>query len=188
MHMSDLLNAELAIVRERLGKADLRILETGCIRNDSERYRINDGWSTLTFAEHVHQFGGTHVSIDLDIAAAQRVLKRFNLENGDIALLPGYSIDVMTHLLVQEGPYSKDVILLDSDNDPNLILHEFFIAQRMLTPGGVILIDDVGLDDSSTDGTKGRAVLPWAHKHGLKYRMETRHGDGYVTNVVVMPL
>lgn len=203
MHMSKLLNAELEQFSNGLGRRDLRILETGCIRNDAETYRINDGWSTLTFAEWVRDNGGSSTSIDLDVAAAHRVLKRESLIGGEltvdpghngsftsnrITLIQGYSVRVLANMLAQGDKHSFDLILLDSENDPDLILHEFFIARHLVIPGGLIMIDDVSLDPSSPDGSKGDAVVPWAEANGLPVRKVVRTGEGYVTNVVVLEM
>lgn len=213
MHMNDLLNSELEALAERLSGPDLDILETGCIRNGGEQYRINDGWSTWTFATWVKKHGGSMRSIDLDVSVAHMVLMRDGLmgdspgleptQEGSIfwregkatkgrshersfGLTQGYSVDVMAELLRRNGPESFDVILLDSDNDPNLILHEFFIAKHLIRPRGLILVDDVG--GSEGDATKGDAVVPWADTHLIPYRTLTRTGDGYVTNVIALEL
>lgn len=201
MHMNELLNGELEKLAAQVGTRELDILETGCIRNGGEQYRINDGWSTWTFAKWVKDNGGTSASIDLDVSVAHMVLMRDGLmpdapgleptqegkiSAGDIHLHQGYSVDVLAKMLNGLGPSSFDMILLDSDNDPNLILHEFFVAKHLLRDGGVILIDDVG--GTEGDATKGDAIVPWADTHSIPYRTLTRTGDGYVTSVVVLDM
>jgi hypothetical protein len=201
MHMNELLNGELEKLAAQVGTRELDILETGCIRNGGEQYRINDGWSTWTFAKWVKDNGGMSMSIDLDVSVAHMVLMRDGLmedspgleptEEGQIVtdgihLHQGYSVDVLVKTLSKCGPSSFDMILLDSDNDPNLILHEFFVAKHLVREGGVILIDDVG--GTEGDATKGDAIVPWAQTHSIPYRTLTRTGDGYVTSVVVLEM
>ena len=201
MHMNDLLNSELEALADRSGHRGMKILETGCIRNGGEQYRINDGWSTWTFAQWVKKNGGVSMSVDLDVSVAHMVLMNDGLmEDGpgleptqegaivtkNVILHQGYSVDVLGKLLVEMGPSVFDVILLDSDNDPNLILHEFFVAKHLVREGGLIMIDDVG--GTEGDATKGDAIVPWADTHSIPYRTLTRTGDGYVTSVVVLEM
>jgi hypothetical protein len=201
MHMNELLNGELTALADKVGSKSLHILETGCIRNGGEQYRVNDGWSTWTFAKWVKENGGSTQSIDLDVSVAHMVLTRDGLMTEKPGLEPtqegtiitslvrlhqGYSVDVMAEMLEVGGAKQFDLILLDSDNDPDLILHEFFIAKHLIQPGGLILIDDVG--GTEGDATKGDAIVPWAQTHSIPYRTLTRTGDGYVTNVVVLEM
>lgn len=201
MHMNELLNGELEKMAAQIGSRELRILETGCIRNGGEQYRINDGWSTWTFAKWVQENGGSSTSIDLDVSVAHMVLMRDSLmkdtpgleptqegkiSTGGITLHQGYSVDVLVKILNANGPGQFDMILLDSDNDPNLILHEFFVAKHLIDDEGVILIDDVG--GTEGDATKGDAIVPWADTHSIPYRTLTRTGDGYVTSVVALDM
>jgi hypothetical protein len=201
MHMNELLNGELEALAAKLGRRDLDILETGCIRNGGEQYRINDGWSTWTFATWVKANGGMSMSVDLDVSVAHMVLMKDGLmpdgpgleptqegsiHTGPVKLRQGYSVDVLVEILKLDGPSQFDLILLDSDNDPNLILHEFFAAKHLIRPGGLILIDDVG--GTEGDATKGDAIVPWADTHSIPYRTLTRTGDGYVTSVVVLEM
>lgn len=201
MHMNDLLNSELEALAARSGHNAMRILETGCIRNGGEQYRINDGWSTWTFAQWVKKHGGLSESVDLDVSVAHMVLMNDGLmkegpgleptQEGSITADPvrlhqGYSVDVLVRMLAQGDAEKFDVILLDSDNDPNLILHEFFVAKHLVREGGLIMIDDVG--GTEGDATKGDAIVPWAQTHSIPYRTLTRTGDGYVTSVVVLEM
>lgn len=203
MHMNELLNHELEHVAAEFGTRRLNILETGCIRNDGEQYRINDGWSTWTLAKWVAENGGTSTSIDLDISKAHGVLSRHGLfsggtlpdpgaegavASGGVTLDQGYSVNVLARILASGVRQAFELILLDSDNDPNLILHEFMIAKHLVKPGGTILIDDVSLDNDGPDGSKGDAIVPWAEAHGIPSRTVKRTGDGYVTTVVALEM
>jgi hypothetical protein len=206
MHLSEILNAELGKLRERIAAAGERaeraapldIMETGTIRNTGEEYRVNDGWSTLTFAEDVQAHGGSLVAIDLDVSAAREVLQARGLDHL-VTLHQGYSIDVLAGMLASAFGNAKktsggrltlggagfvDVAFLDSDNDSGLTLGEYMIVNHMMRSPGLIMVDDVDLD--STGVVKGHQIVPWLDAHGTPYRLEKRHGDGYETGVLVI--
>lgn len=184
MHLSELFKAELAGFRRRTGREALTMLETGTIRNEGAQYQKNDGWSTVTLAEDVRDNGGSLLSIDLSVAASESVLSSMDLRKY-VELRQGYSVDVLADILSlpPEDRPSFDVVLLDSDNDGNLILHEFLVVQYLMAPGALLLIDDVDLN--STGVVKGHAIAPWLERHGVKYRIETRTGDNYKTGVLI---
>jgi len=181
-HLSKLLQTELALFRERVGRDDLVILETGSIRGEGEQYHQNDGWSTLTFAEQVRDYGGKLISIDLDTRAAHNVLDHYRLHDF-VDLRQGHSIEVMADLLATVAGPLVDVALLDSDNDASLILHEFLVVKRLMRSPGLVLVDDV--DPNSTGVVKGHLLMPWLDANEVEYRLETRTGDGYSTGVLV---
>lgn len=170
-HFSQLLTDELAAYSARTGRTDLAILETGSIRNEAEEYHQNDGWSTLTFAQHVKEHGGSLTSVDLDITAADVVLNRHGLRD-TVNLVQQHSIEFLAGALAEEARY--DVILLDSANDDDLILHEYLLA-RHLGPG-LILVDDV--EPGSATVIKGRKLLPLVQSFGVSWRMLRRTGAG----------
>lgn len=184
MHLSELLTRELDVLRERSGRDTLYILETGSIRNEAEQYHQNDGWSTLTFAEYVSRYEGAVVSVDLDTRAADVVLRRHGLRDR-VDLIQEHSIAALAALVADPAQHeSFDVILLDSDNDDDLILHEYLLASYLLAPGGLLLVDDV--EPGSDLVVKGRKLLPWLDKAGVTYRLETRTGADLSTGVLVM--
>lgn len=170
-HFSQLLTAELDAYRERTGSSDLAILETGSIRNEAEEYHQNDGWSTLTFAQYVKEHGGSLTSVDLDIAAADRVLTRHGLRD-TVNLVEQHSIEFLAGEVLTNAQY--DVILLDSENDADLILHEYLLAKN-LGPG-LVLVDDV--EPGSRTVVKGQKLLPLLEQSGAPLRMLRRTGAG----------
>lgn len=180
-HLSNLLNTELATFREQTGRKELVILETGSIRNEAEQYHQNDGWSTLTFAEHVRDFGGKLISIDLETRAADAVLTRHEVRE-HVDLRQGHSIDVLGELLATVSGPLLDVVLLDSDNDASLIMHEFLLAKRLMHSPGLVLVDDV--EPKSALVVKGHQLVPWLANAGIETRLEIRTGDGYSTGVM----
>ncbi|MEW1679277.1 class I SAM-dependent methyltransferase [Streptomyces noursei] len=180
--MSDILTAELATLRERQGRDQLDIVETGSIRNDTEPHRVGDGWSTLIFAQHVATHGGAFMAIDLDTTPAARVLAREGVADA-AALLTGDSVTMLSTLGRQGRTY--DLLLLDSADDPHLILEEFIVAEKIVRPGGTILIDDVAYHHTSY-GSKGGAVLPYLRKTGRPFRVLTRWGGGANIDVIAV--
>jgi predicted O-methyltransferase YrrM len=207
MHLSEILKTELAKLRDRMraeggattaDTVELDIVETGTIRNPGDAYRVNDGWSTLTFAEEVAEQGGTLTAIDLDVSAAEGVLSARGLLEG-VTFFEGHSIDILPGMLANAYARAKkandghvflggdgfvDVAFLDSDNDAALILHEYLIVKRMVRSPGLIMVDDVDVD--STGVVKGHQIVPWLEREGTPYRTEMRHGDGYRTGVLII--
>jgi hypothetical protein len=186
-HLSKLLAAELDAFRAKTGRKNLSILETGSIRNTGEEYHQNDGWSTLTFALQVADHGGSFTSVDLDIDAAETVLTRHGVRE-HVNLVRGHSIDVLAGYLShrEDTRDTFDVVLLDSENDASLIMHEFLLVKRMLSIPALILVDDVELNSATV--VKGHQLVPWLQAAGIPYRVETRTGDGYSTGVLVFEL
>lgn len=178
--MHDALIHELDALRARRGYDELTILETGCIRMEDPTYRDSDGWSTLTFAQYVQTHGGTLTSVDLDTSVAQKVLKEAGLSS-QATFLDGYSVDVLAGMIASERTF--DVIMLDTENDAQLVLHEYLVAKRLCTPGTLIIFDDVDMTNIS-GAVKGHQVVPWFDHHGIPYRMKQRISDQYVTNMV----
>lgn len=162
MHMHEIIAHQLQHLRQVLGSTGLtdghgfNILETGTIRQDTPEHRAGDGWSTLAFAQDAMASGGHVTSIDLDVRTAARVLDREGVADV-VTLREGYSVHWLATMLAAGERF--DVILLDSENDPQLILHEFMIAMHLLRRPGLILVDDV-VPGSNTI-LKGRDLLPW---------------------------
>jgi len=181
VHMHDILDRELAAFATKFQLADLEILETGTIRYDTPEHRDGDGWSTLAFARRAQQYGGHVTSIDLHVETAAKVLAREGVDDY-VTLRSGYSVDWMASMLAAEQRF--DVILLDSENDSQLILHEYMLAMRLLNRPGLLLVDDVVPD--STTVVKGLQLLPWLDAHNLTYEVQSRTGGGVRSGVLVM--
>lgn len=158
----------------------LDILETGTIRGEGEQYRIGDGWSTVAFAEHVRDHGGSVTSIDLDVSTARKVLEEQDLD-GYVTLIEEHSIQALSKLLAAGSRFG--VVLLDSDNDPKLILHEYLIAVRMLRGPGVLMVDDVDLASGMV--LKGHQIVPWLDSENVPYEIVRRDAGGYTTGVLI---
>lgn len=181
MHMHDIIAGQLDTFRRmhRFDQPELSVLETGTIREDTEAHRKGDGWSTLAFARDAAQHGGHVTSIDLATETAARVLSREGVDE-HVTLRSGYSIEWMAAMLAAGQRF--DVILLDSDNDPALILHEFMLAEKLLYRPGLILVDDV-VPDSRTI-RKGELLLPWLRQRGTHFNIFPRTGNGFTSGVL----
>lgn len=188
MTLRDILKADLLA---KFGPdRPLTICETGTIRGDRVEEREGDGWSTIFFAERVKRLHMTDsravVSIDIAVEAADKVLTEQGLRDW-VELRQGYSVDHLAFALSKGQRY--DVILLDSDNDAELILHEFMIAQYLINAGGTIFIDDVRLTHHADDARKGLLVWPWILDHRLPHRVYERGGwNGYRTGVLAVDM
>ena len=179
MHMSTILQTRLDEFQQMHPGRELEILETGTIRQDTEAHRQGDGWSTLTFAQWVAEHGGHVTSIDLHIATAGHVIDREGMDR-HVTLIRGYSVDMMAAMLADGERF--DVILLDSENDAALILHEFMIAKQLLRRPGLILVDDVV--PGSATVVKGAQLAPWLESHGIEYDITARTGGGVHSGVL----
>ena len=177
----DLLNRCLTRQRERSGRGALDIIETGSVRQSSERYRINDGWSTVAFAEHAKVHGGSVTSLDVNTDPAAQVLGRLGLDQ-HVELLARWSIQTLARL-ARDPDRGYDVVYLDSGNDAQLIFHEYLIVSTMLRTPGLVMVDDV--DMTSATVVKGHAVVPWLDHTGVPYTIEPRAGDTYATGVLI---
>lgn len=185
MHLSEILNAELASFRERTGKARLDILETGTIRGTTENYRVGDGWSTITFAEHVKANSGSLTSIDLDISNAELVLKDKRLTKY-VNLIKGSSVQEINALASGKTRATKrsvDVAFLDSGNDASLTFSEYLTVREIMRTPGLIIVDDV--DMNSHEVVKGHEIVPFLQAQGIEHRIIERMGDGFRTGVLV---
>ena len=179
--LGDLIEKHLARTRERLERADLAMLETGSIRNPELRYRDGDGWSTIALATHVRVHGGNVTSIDLNTRTADAVLAAHGMRD-DVHLVTGYSVDVLAGYL-QEGR-KFDFILLDSENDAQLTLHEWYLAHRLINDGGTIMLDDI--EPGSKDVLKGNLIIPHFQRQKIQYKLLRRSKNAVQTGVAVV--
>lgn len=183
MHLSEILRRELTRLQARTGQDKLDIIETGSIRGTGDEYQQNDGWSTVTFAEHVKRYGGSFTSIDLDTSTAATVLKAKRLAS-HVNLVQGNSLDVLPEVI---AGVQFDVAFLDSDNNASLIFNEFLIMRDAMRSPGLIIVDDV--DIVSQEVVKGHDILPYARQHKIPHRIIKRDGEpGFHIGVLVFDL
>lgn len=181
MTLAEIIAAEMDALRARTGRTALTYVETGTIRVDGAAHQVDDGWSTVEAARQVAAHGGAAISIDLETGVAATVLARLGLAE-HVRLVRGDSLQALNDLFA--AGTRADVILLDSDNDPDLIMSEFRLARRIDTIPGTILIDDV--DPGSGTARKGDRVLPWLDTVGARYEICRRTGLHYSTGVLIL--
>lgn len=183
MHMHHIIAAQLQTFRALFRGDDptcpLNILETGTIREDTSAHQQGDGWSTLAFAQDAHLTGGHVTSVDLRTEVADQVLTDRGMRSY-ATLEQGYSVAVMAELLARGHRY--DVILLDSENDAQLTLHEFFLALQLIRRPGLLLVDDVVLGSSTV--VKGHQLVPWLDNARQQYQVTPRTGNGFMSGVL----
>jgi hypothetical protein len=185
MNFQEIIRQELAALADRIGNTALDIVETGTIRGGGDQYRTGDGWSTVAFAEHVRDHGGTFTSIDLDVSISRAVLAgHADHLDRHVTLVEGHSIRMLAREVAAGS--MVDVALLDSDNDAQLILHEYLVVSAMLRRPGVLLVDDV--DPDSALVVKGHALVPWLDGEGVTYEITQREAGGYTTGVLIARL
>lgn len=186
MHLHDILAEEF----KRFGTQPLSIFETGTIRGRGEASFVGDGHSTLFFGRHTAEHGGSVTTIDLHTATVKEVISGEERLVGHVFPIEGNSMRILPRLLRLNGQ-SFDVAFLDSDNDPQLLMHEFWIAEQLVKPGGLIMVDDVRMphhtDMQSSQAKKGDFVWPWLRENGYTHRCHEREGwAGYRTGVLVI--
>jgi hypothetical protein len=180
--MTDILVEELDLMRGACAREQLDLLETGSIRNSAPGHRLADGWSTLTFAEHVRDHGGSITSVDLNTSEAKVVLESEGLAD-KVELIDGDSVKTLLEL--RENGRSFDLVLLDSGNDPDLIFREYQVAVKMVRHPSLIVVDDVKCHPDS-HGTKGELVVPHLEAQGIPFRVKRRWGgEGWIDVVLV---
>lgn len=111
-------------------KMPLHIVETGVTSDYA------NGLSTLYWASLADVLGRLH-SIDLDDAGFKR-LAELGMPTSKVTLHKAHSLVALSSLPNK----SIDLAYLDSDADPDLMLHEFLTLLPKLKEGAVVLADD----------------------------------------------
>lgn len=92
--------------------------------------------------EHLDPLTGQRVTL----AAVERNLARATIPREDVTVLAGFSTDDAVRERAREaGPY--DVILIDGDHSYDGVKADFERYAEMLSPGGVLIVDDYGSKD-----------------------------------------
>lgn len=154
-----------------LGKKDgIVALETGRIRNPAWRY--SDGNSTyfLTRLPGVKKL----VSIDNDsedftgLSGTAEFCRKYlsPAQLAKVELRDGNSVDVLNKLKLAE-PF--DFVLLDSANDPEVIVDELTAVLPLVNLHECVLV----IDDVHHPGHKGDRAIPWLVQNGCEPRYMT---------------
>lgn len=149
--------------------------------------------------EHLDPLTGQRVSR----SAVERNLARATIPAGDVTILAGFSTDDGVREQARKaGPY--DVIVIDGDHSYEGVKADFERYAEMLSPGGVLIVDDYGSEDwpdvtkyvdqvvSADDrfeklGSLSRTAifrmkgLPAAESAGLATESESTEKDGATT-------
>lgn len=151
---------------EKKLKRNMKIVETGTIRNDSERHHLGDGWSTYYIAQFVRNSADRHdhefISIDLKTDVAEAFLRREGMEH-QVKLVQDNSNNALPKI---EGPL--DFVYLDSANNADQIFNEFELVQPKLLDTSVVVVDDIKTN-------KPKKLLPWLEENKIPYKIEGRH-------------
>jgi hypothetical protein len=143
---------------KRIPRGELVILETGRIRNP--KWNLSDGNSTYFFSSlrNVKQI----ISIDNDsenhsgYSSSEEYCKSYLNTNQlkKVKFLNGDS-----RILIKKLPHDTvvDILLLDSANEPELILAELKSGIQYLTRRPALVI----IDDVSNGGKKGELAIPY---------------------------
>jgi hypothetical protein len=142
------------------------ICEVGRLRNIHAGE--SDGHSTLAFLEYVNQRKGVLFSIDKDSATERTCINL--ITNGDvltfvkgITFVNEDAVKFFFNCLLIEDVRMINLLYLDGWdlNDPDSAKRHltcFMLAESLVKPGGLVLIDDTGYPDLG----KGKLVVPVA--------------------------
>ncbi|MCA9273828.1 MAG: class I SAM-dependent methyltransferase [Phycisphaerales bacterium] len=93
-------------------------------------------------SDHLDPLTGQKVSR----AAVERNLTRATIRSDDVEILEGFSTDdKIMHAAQSQGPY--DVLVIDGDHTYDGVKADFERYADMVSPGGVLIVDDYGSDD-----------------------------------------
>ena len=120
-------------------KKSITILEIGVSRNLDKAVRGSDGWSSLFFANHIKQYGGKLISVDLEPTAIENC--KVLCEELDKDILHEYITDTGVNALTSLNNEDIDFIYLDGGDDPQEMVDEYeLILNRKYIP--LVLCDD----------------------------------------------
>lgn len=161
------MNPKAKIILRELSKyKNPVVLETGCTRHTVLSKALPDGASTYYIAKWIKENGGEFYSIDKqNTYKAKQLLDKNGLECNFIA---GDSLEEIKKLKGKRF----DLVLLDSANDPELILKEFIAISQRMKNDFTVIVDDVNVKSSIKK--KGDKLIPFLEKHGISYKVENQ--------------
>lgn len=159
MNLSKSIGSRMDALREYVQQLPkgCHVLETGTMRGVSPAHITGDGWSTAILAYEVYRLRGTLVTVD--IHDRSEILKAAIPEKYLKHVFPvvGNTRDILPTL---GGPDDVpwDMVLFDSNRDPEVILHEFSMIDGNLSKNCFLAIDD--------SKVKGKLLVPHLEAQG----------------------
>lgn len=157
------------------GRKGLNIVELGMTRQWGSQFR--EGYSTPFFAHLSVKYGHDFTSVDIlpdRIPLNEMILKAHGLLRDNVHLVCADGLDVLRRW--DKG--NIDVLYLDAwDYEPDdlrrrvhlysekMHLRAAQVADRHIPPGGLVLVDDMLVHDTTMVG-KGTRVVPWLAERG----------------------
>jgi predicted O-methyltransferase YrrM len=126
-----------------------RVLEIG----------TSNGYSTLWLAEAVKAISGNVVTVE--VSAAKAEMARQNLERSGLSPWVRQEVTEAGEFLGQQPPSTVDLLFLDADREQYLAWWPW--AQRVLAPGGLLVVDNAVSHAAEMEGfmAEVRAAPGW---------------------------
>ncbi len=166
--------ATLNKINENFGFNPISIVETGCIRNPTDRYKMGDGWTTLTWLLWAEHTDSRVYTIDIDkecLDIARSIVGNTN----KVHFVHSDSVKFFKEL---PKNFKIDLLFLDSydwigdsDNKTGSEVHqlsEIVYAMPSLHNKSLILLDDVFDDGDGKIYGKGNFSIPFLLSNGWK--------------------
>jgi hypothetical protein len=167
-------NSQIFVFEElykRFSFNPITIVETGCIRNPTEAYKIGDGWGTLSWIHWAKKTGGMIYSVDIN-------QQHLNIAKSVIGLSPYVNYvysDSIAYLKNLPSSFKINFLFLDSfdyhgdENEKRASaehqLKEFQACEKNLEENTLVLLDDI-LDPNFAG--KGALSIPYMMSKGWK--------------------
>ena len=167
-------NSQIFVFKElykRFAFNPITIVETGCIRNQTETYKMGDGWGTLSWIHWAKKTNSLIYSIDIN-------KDHLNIAKNVIGLCPyvNYVLsDSIAYLKNLPSSMKINLLFLDSfdyygdENNKRAAaehqLKEFQACEKNLDDNSIVLLDDIF--DINYSG-KGALSIPYMLSKGWK--------------------
>lgn len=138
---SMVLEAGLNAVLERKPRGSLNAFEVGCM------FSLDEGLSTYLVPRTLAKAGRLNRFFSVELVPFHIKKAKQILTEEDESLLhrvefrEGMSLDVLPGILEEIGSFS--FAFLDGGADPDICLREFELAAAHMTPGGILVLDDL---------------------------------------------
>lgn len=158
-------------IHARWGLGPIHIVETGTIRRADDRFRMGDGWATLSWKLWADHTNSRVWTCDLDPHAIE-TCRRVTGDSDRITYVVGDSVGFLENF-----PEPINLLYLDSfdtgpPGSPQVALackhqlREIMAAHDKLTDDALVLLDDIPEDFMNG---KGELTLPYLLRRGWKF-------------------